>query len=145
MIVTLRRRNKKPPSPDYTAFIIIHHSELVQKAKLWLTYQVDSVSQPQETVRKPQNVLNYLCFIRVHFLTRRECEVVTIASSGSVRYNGYRRERDVCDRKRNSLNLGCLHPVACVISYDIGFLIRLRNFNIRCQMSNPKVAIYFSA
>jgi hypothetical protein len=29
-----------------------------------------------------------------------------------------------------NLNLGCLHPVACVISYDIGFLIRLRNFNI---------------
>jgi hypothetical protein len=31
-------------------------------------------------------------------------------------------------------NLGCLHPVARVISYDIGFLIRLRNFNINTIM-----------
>jgi hypothetical protein len=65
------------------------------------------------------------------------------------------------------LNLGCLHPVAPVISYDVGFnpstqrhyrtLIyylyihsyMFRSFDhhqaerIRCQFSSPKVVIYF--
>jgi hypothetical protein len=56
-------------------------------------------------------------------------------------------------------NLGCLHPVARVISYDVGFnpstqlhyrrliyYLYIHSYMlIRCQLSSPKVVIYFSA
>jgi hypothetical protein len=39
------------------------------------------------------------------------------------------------------LNLGCLHPVARVISYDIGFLIRIF-FSLMMVVRPKHVAIY---
>jgi hypothetical protein len=46
---------------------------------------------------------------------------------------------------KNRLNLGCLHPVARVISYDVGFNPSTHRQRIRYQLSSPKVVIYFSA
>jgi hypothetical protein len=123
--ITLKKKKKCWPFP-HMVFFFYPPPPTETRCRLW-QFVTCFFLQEQDVRTTPKRQLS----LRVVIYIKKIYTVDSRLSAVMVRRIGADNRNQRINRSTHTqLNLGCLHPVARVISYDMGLLFRLRNFNI---------------